>query len=214
PRPAPSCRVVGAAGRRRPRPPASSPEPLRRRARRMCRDVRRRGGRSHRRGRGARRRPHRTDDRASRWLSPVRGRVHRHAGVPPDRASGHDRPPREMRTVRGKRLATLAFVAGVMAVSSLAAAQLPTPGVNEPSALLSHGERLFTSQGCYGCHTIGKFGTPVGPDLSRVGGRFSREYLERWIRDPERVRPNAHMPKLELTARDVEALATYLSSLR
>ncbi len=84
----------------------------------------------------------------------------------------------------------------------------------EPSALVSEGQRQFTIQGCYGCHTVGKFGTPVGPDLSNVGARWSRDYLERWIRDPESQRPHAHMPTLELEAEDVTALAAYLSSLR
>jgi cytochrome c oxidase subunit 2 len=76
------------------------------------------------------------------------------------------------------------------------------------------GERAFTQQGCYGCHMVGKFGTPIGPDLSRVGQKYSREYLARWLRDPESQRPSAHMPKLELSPEDVRALAAFLSTLR
>src|SRR6266704_695670 len=48
----------------------------------------------------------------------------------------------------------------------------------------------------------------------RGGPRWARVYLERWIRDPESQRPRAHMPKLELEAENVTALAAYLSSLR
>ena len=31
---------------------------------------------------------------------------------------------------------------------------------------VKRGEQAFVSQGCYGCHLVGKFGTPIGPDLS------------------------------------------------
>ena len=78
----------------------------------------------------------------------------------------------------------------------------------------SHGEQLFVVQGCYGCHQIGKFGTPIGPDLSHVGAKYEARYLEQWLQDPESVRPTAHMPKLELTAQEIESLAAYLATLR
>src|SRR5262245_4653519 len=78
----------------------------------------------------------------------------------------------------------------------------------------ARGERLFTIQGCYGCHQVEKYGTPIGPDLSRLGSKYSATYLRRWLHDPEGVRPAAHMPKLELTAEDIELLAAYLSSLK
>ena len=61
---------------------------------------------------------------------------------------------------------------------------------------------------------IGKFGTPIGPDLSRVGARYPEPYLVRWLRDPSAQRPSAHMARLELSEAQVQALAAYLSSLR
>ena len=76
------------------------------------------------------------------------------------------------------------------------------------------GEAAFKSNGCYGCHMIGKFGTPIGPDLSHVGRKYPPEYLARWLRDPAQQRPSAHMPALELSEADVKALAAYLGSLR
>ena len=84
----------------------------------------------------------------------------------------------------------------------------------EPEGLVARGGRAFTAQGCYGCHQVGKYGTPIGPDLSHVGGKYPVSYLTRWLRDPESVRPTAHMPKLELTDQDIQALAAYLESLR
>lgn len=80
--------------------------------------------------------------------------------------------------------------------------------------LADQGKQYFMDNGCYGCHTVGKMGTPIGPDLSRVGSKYSRNYLERWLRDPSSQRPNAHMPALELSEQQVKAVAAFLSSLR
>jgi mono/diheme cytochrome c family protein len=84
----------------------------------------------------------------------------------------------------------------------------------QSAALIEDGKRAFTEAGCYGCHTIEKFGTPIGPDLSHVGARYPAAYLARWLRDPSVQRPNAHMPALELNEAQVEALAAFLSSRR
>ena len=81
-------------------------------------------------------------------------------------------------------------------------------------ARLEQGGHVFMNSGCHGCHTVGKLGTPIGPDLSHLGSKYAPDYLERWLRDPLEVRPNAHMPQLELAENQVLALAAYLSSLR
>lgn len=76
------------------------------------------------------------------------------------------------------------------------------------------GKQLFTEQGCHGCHTVGKLGTPIASDLSRVGSKYDVAYLGRWLRDPAAQKPTAHMPKIALTAAEADALAAYLASLR
>lgn len=80
--------------------------------------------------------------------------------------------------------------------------------------LIDEGRRAFVAAGCHGCHTIGTFGARIGPDLSRVGERYSASYMARWLRDPESQRPAAHMPALELSEEQVEALAAFLSAQR
>ncbi len=78
---------------------------------------------------------------------------------------------------------------------------------------------------CASCHTIR--GTAargdVGPDLTHVAGRGTLaaltipntpDYLARWIRDPQHVKPGNRMPGLQLSDPDVRALAAYLESLR
>lgn len=95
----------------------------------------------------------------------------------------------------------------VVTVAVLAASSGAQESVDE-------GKRYFMGNGCYGCHVVGKMGTPIGPDLSHVGAKYSRAYLEGWLKDPSAQRPNAHMPKLELSDQQVKALAAFMSSLR
>lgn len=80
--------------------------------------------------------------------------------------------------------------------------------------LVTQGETVFRAQGCYGCHTVGKTGTPIATDLSRIGAKHDEAYLGRWLRDPSLQRPTAHMPKIDLSESEVKALAAYLGSLR
>jgi len=98
---------------------------------------------------------------------------------------------------------------------ALAALAAAVPAFAQPSrALVERGRAAFVDNGCHGCHMVGKMGTPIGPDLSRVGFKYREEYLERWLRDPAYLRPTAHMPKLEITEGDIKALAAYLATLR
>jgi cytochrome c oxidase subunit 2 len=76
------------------------------------------------------------------------------------------------------------------------------------------GKQLFMDHGCYGCHTVGATGTSIGPDLTRVGAKYNMAYLTEWLRDPAKQKPSAHMPKIAMGERDVQALAAYLASLR
>jgi cytochrome c oxidase subunit II len=99
---------------------------------------------------------------------------------------------------------TLALIIAVALLAASSGAQGP----------VDQGQRYFMDTGCYGCHTVGKVGTPIGPDLSRVGSKYSRAYFERWLRDPSAQRPSAHMPALELTEEQVKAMAAFLSSLK
>jgi cytochrome c oxidase subunit 2 len=85
-------------------------------------------------------------------------------------------------------------------------------GAQDASPLVEEGQRAFMRNGCHGCHTVGRVGTPLAPDLSHIGARYRPEYLVRWLRDPRSVRPSAHMPMLELTDAEIRALAAYLAA--
>ncbi len=100
-------------------------------------------------------------------------------------------------------------IGAIVALLSLGALAIAS---GEPDA--ARGARLFYTHGCYGCHTIGAAGTPIGPDLSRAGSRHREAWFVRWLADPTRERPGAHMPKLGLDTADVTALAAFLGDQR
>jgi cytochrome c oxidase subunit 2 len=98
-------------------------------------------------------------------------------------------------------------------------AQTPTD-----SAAL-RGQEVFLASSCVMCHAIG--GTPagsrVGPDLTHLASRQTiaagtlrntRANLASWILDPQAIKPGARMPANSLRAEDLEALLTYLESLK
>ena len=51
-------------------------------------------------------------------------------------------------------------------------------------------------------------------DLTHVGAKYSEPYIARWLRDPSHIRPSTHMPAIELTDADIEALAAFLAAQR
>jgi len=47
------------------------------------------------------------------------------------------------------------------------------------------GEQVYRKSGCAKCHTIGREGGILGPDLSSIGARRRPDYLRRALLDPE-----------------------------
>lgn len=100
-------------------------------------------------------------------------------------------------------------------------AAAPTPA----SAAERAGERLFIADSCASCHTIrgtsASYGT-VGPDLTHLATRTSLAAatiantpaeLERWILNPQAIKPGVRMPDLGLSRADASAIVAYLDSL-
>ena len=84
---------------------------------------------------------------------------------------------------------------------------------------------LFAKKGCANCHEIR--GTPakahVAPDLTHVASRAllaagtipnDRAHLRAWLQNPQQVKPGTKMPNLPLSPRDLDALVSYLESLK
>jgi cytochrome c oxidase subunit II len=92
-------------------------------------------------------------------------------------------------------------------------------------SMARRGLEVFLGSTCVTCHTI--TGTPaggrVGPDLTHLASRRTiaagtlpntRGNLAGWILDPQRVKPGAKMPPTRLEPADLQALLTYLETLR
>jgi len=79
----------------------------------------------------------------------------------------------------------------------------------------SRGAQLFQKGRCKECHTINGKGGAVGPNLSNVGSRRSREYIIQQIKNPESHNPNTVMPSFrDMPEQDINDLADYLSHLK
>lgn len=99
----------------------------------------------------------------------------------------------------------------------------PAPAPNTPQ--LARGQEVFMSGPCATCHQI--VGTQAagrtGPDLTHLASRrtiaagarpYSFEALRDWLRDPQSVKPGNHMPVVQLSDSDLNALTAYLDSLK
>jgi cytochrome c oxidase subunit 2 len=121
---------------------------------------------------------------------------------------------------------------------------MPVPtGVGTPmsaaipdSVWAREGKRIFTTKTCgIVCHTVSGTGSAggVGPNLTNFGSRptvgagvapNNLENLQKWIHDPQSMKPGALMPGVQretrlgpatgLTDMEVYAVARYLESLR
>ncbi|HTF64715.1 MAG TPA: cytochrome c oxidase subunit II [Edaphobacter sp.] len=94
-----------------------------------------------------------------------------------------------------------------------------------PGAASMRGERVFESTACVNCHVVS--GTPAngrfGPDLTHLMSRDTiaagaapntPQMLRLWIRNPDAIKPGSKMPAMGLSDQDVDAVATYLETLR
>lgn len=67
---------------------------------------------------------------------------------------------------------------------------------------------------CVACHSVAGQGGAVGPALDGVAGRFSPEELDRWLADPNSVKPGTAMPNLGLSDELRAELVVWLSTLQ
>jgi cytochrome c oxidase subunit 2 len=97
------------------------------------------------------------------------------------------------------------------------------------------GRDVFMTNACVNCHRIAgtpadhilggeaKPGTRFGPDLTHLASRQTiasgivpntAEELERWIIDPQKVKPGCWMPAMNLSKEDVNKVVEYLRALQ
>jgi cytochrome c oxidase subunit 2 len=92
-------------------------------------------------------------------------------------------------------------------------------------SVAARGREVFLTGTCAMCHTIEgtSAGSKAGPDLTHLASRRTiaagtlsntRGNLAGWIVDPQRLKPGAKMPPNMLRPDDLDALLTYLQSLK
>jgi cytochrome c oxidase subunit II len=99
------------------------------------------------------------------------------------------------------------------------------PAINATDSVASRGREVFLTGPCAMCHTIDgtSAASHVGPDLTHVASRRTiaagtlpntRGALAGWIVDPQRIKPGTRMPPNQLKPQDLDALLTYLQTLK
>ena len=120
----------------------------------------------------------------------------------------------------------------------------PVPGLKPYTALQVAGRDVYVREGCYNCHSqmirpfraetlrygsyslAGEFvydrpfqwgSKRTGPDLARVGGRYSDEWHRIHLTNPRDLVPESNMPAypwLEKTAANASTIQAHMSGLR
>ena len=99
------------------------------------------------------------------------------------------------------------------------------PAAQPAEAAQARGRDVFMAGTCIMCHAVS--GTPANarraPDLSHVASRSmlaagalpnTAEQLASWIENPQRHKPGANMPALQLPPQELQDLVSYLGSLQ
>jgi cytochrome c oxidase subunit II len=97
------------------------------------------------------------------------------------------------------------------------------PAAADPAA--AAGRRVFETTACINCHAIS--GTPAngrfGPDLTHLMSRATiaagaaentRENLRLWLENPDAIKPGSLMPAMKVSGADLDALVSYMETLR
>jgi mono/diheme cytochrome c family protein len=92
---------------------------------------------------------------------------------------------------------------------------------------LTRGRELLSRLNCQGCHKLRNVEpSRLGPDLSSVGFKVSREWIYKWLKEPRTVLDKdgnatvngyesgdeSRMPKFRVTEEELKALSAYLSA--
>lgn len=76
------------------------------------------------------------------------------------------------------------------------------------------GKKVYEARGCAACHVISGVGGKVGPELTTIGKIRDANFLHKWLKNPQAVKPGTIMPNLGLTDKELKPLVEYLTSLK
>lgn len=90
----------------------------------------------------------------------------------------------------------------------------PAPKQEIPPEDIWDGEKLYREVfACGACHIIGKHGGEVGPDHTDLASRLKRPWIEKWLMDPQSIKPDVRMPKFKFKDWEFQALTNYIMTL-
>ena len=97
------------------------------------------------------------------------------------------------------------------------------PAVEDAGAIA--GRRVFESNACMNCHAVagtaadGRFGPDLTHLMSRAtiaagAAKNTHNNLRLWIQDPSAIKPGSLMPAMKLSDADLDAVVSYMETLR
>lgn len=102
--------------------------------------------------------------------------------------------------------------------------QKSPPAMPDSGTLAFAGRRYYAESGCIACHTVsGVSAGVIGPNLDHVGSRtmiaggimpLTSDHLQKWIAEPDKMKPGTLMLNLGLPPEQVQAITAYLMSLK
>jgi mono/diheme cytochrome c family protein len=106
------------------------------------------------------------------------------------------------------------FAAVVIATVLLGAGAGLSGPARAAAGKAANGQKLYASQSCAACHTIGSKGGKVGPDLSKEGKKRNATWLTAFLKNPRSKVPKGSMPPVKASAKELQDLSAYLLTLK
>jgi len=126
-----------------------------------------------------------------------------------------DRKPERAPQKRKIMMSVAGLVVVCLSVLTIAGARAPmvnVPAVTSPSVIA--GRILYDKNGCAACHSIHGKGGTIGPELTHIGNKRDRDWLNRHFKDPKALSPGSIMPKVTLPDKQLNELTDYMLSLK
>ena len=107
----------------------------------------------------------------------------------------------------------------ILTTAILVAAALPA-GVSAQADKIEAGKKVYAAQKCSMCHAIAGTGGKTASALDGVGSKLTAAEIKQWIVDPDpltaklKTKPKVKMKKYSMPDADLDALVTYMTSLK
>src|SRR5512132_2591130 len=104
-----------------------------------------------------------------------------------------------------------ALILAVLLVALVCRSFIPSAQAAADPAL---GEKIYSAKRCGACHLIQGKGGKSGPPLSDIASKRDAQWLKAFLKDPKAINPESKMSPFKGTDEELEALVSYLLSLK